>query len=1413
MGHGQGSKPGNWTATMAVGNTIGKLTAEPMLPKSTPAGSANPPEKKSWWSKWGDVVHTGLDILGAVPVVGIVADGANAAIYAAEGDYVNAAISGASAAANLIPGGGAAMKAGKAAVAVGKQAVKTVAKESAEALAKKAAKEAAEKAAKEAAEKAAKEGAEAAGKKAAKKAGSDAGGGVKGKKKGPKCKNNKCVGRPVNPLLGIKFLSGAEDIDFELPAPLALPWQRSYFSDQAGNGWLGQGWSLPLSTRLQRRSGGLLLIDEQGREIELPELDENEEDLNRYEAIVLRREANGRYRISSIDGALHQIFAPLDLDAADPLGERAIYLPLVAIEDRNFNRVRICYGDDGLPAQVFDSAGRRFGLAFGEAPNAGLRSSPRLRSVALLHGEPVGGESGRGTWPRERVETLVSYDYSAEGDLVRVLDGEGKPRREYAYRNHILIEHSQPGGLVAQYEYDQYTTAGKVLRHSTNTGQSWQFVYAPDETRVTDNLGRETRYQFNEDHELIGLVDPSGGQTRIDVNGWGKPTAVTDPSGRTMRYHYDPEGNLVGIVDAAGARTEVQYHERWLLPELIVDAGGAATRYDYDARGNLVRETDALGNRTSYNHDERGCVVRITDALGGRQRLAYDDCAQLIEHTDCVGNTTRYGWDSYGTRLSVEQSDGSTNDYAWDRRGRLLRANYADGGSDRYDYDALGRLVRHTNPAGHSTQWELAVDGLPLTRTDALGHRLAYQYDAARRLVVLTNENGSFYRYAYDMRDNVVGEQGFDGRVILYGFDGGDKLTERRELGVRAAPGVPADEGDAPEILRTSYRRDAAGRLVEKIVARARDKRTAHRRYDYDGAGRLASATSDGGRITLGYDELGRLVEEASLVLGREQRVEHRYDALGNRTDTLLPDGREITQRFYGPGYLDQISLDGEVISTIERDVMQRETVRSQGALTSYFDYDALGRRVSQRARKSDLGAQDVVSRSYVYDRAGNLQAMNDLRFGQSSYQYDVLGRLTRADKERFAFDPAHNLVESAGEAVRANRVVRHDDKQFKYDTHGNLIEKRIAGHSVLRFSYDPDHQLEAAEITRHGVVQKVSYGYDAFGRRSWKRDGFGTTAFLWHGDRLLQETRGSRCLTYLYEPDGFVPLAQVESRAPGEAAAEPQTAQVRYFHTDQVGTPRELSDSDGRISWRASYRAWGNTLQVEYAEPAAAAANEPVHQPLRFQGQYFDAETGLHYNRFRYYDPDIGRFVSQDPIGLAGGLNSYLYAPNPIGWSDPLGLACGPSLVRYKPRDELTAQAGSRQDAIDRAWALEKELLENGQVGTRAWSPAERNTILNTPTGSKPGQLSSVMSNSGYTGHHINSVKNNGALGTKWQGDPRNIVFLENHKHPNSTNMPNAYNEHFHSPQGHRGTTNNTSRGRLIDRQAMIDQAKRGCQ
>jgi RHS repeat-associated protein len=163
---------------------------------------------------------------------------------------------------------------------------------------------------------------------------------------------------------------------------------------------------------------------------------------------------------------------------------------------------------------------------------------------------------------------------------------------------------------------------------------------------------------------------------------------------------------------------------------------------------------------------------------------------------------------------------------------------------------------------------------------------------------------------------------------------------------------------------------------------------------------------------------------------------------------------------------------------------------------------------------------------------------------------------------------------------------------------------------------------------------------------------------------------------------------AQVRGEVPEEPPPEEKTEptnnvvhlkdwQVRYYHNDHLGTPRELSRDDGQIVWQATYKAWGNTLKVErpaaealqkqerlaQAQQAPEAQNDAnpelweAEQNLRFQGQYFDSETGLHYNRFRYFDPDVGRFISQDPIGFEGGFNLYQYAPNPVEWIDPLGL------------------------------------------------------------------------------------------------------------------------------------------------------------
>ncbi len=301
---------------------------------------------------------------------------------------------------------------------------------------------------------------------------------------------------------------------------------------------------------------------------------------------------------------------------------------------------------------------------------------------------------------------------------------------------------------------------------------------------------------------------------------------------------------------------------------------------------------------------------------------------------------------------------------------------------------------------------------------------------------------------------------------------------------------------------------------------------------------------------------------------------------------------------------------------------------------------------------------------------------------GTLDCRYDPLGRITSTShpgasalREVFHYDAAANLVDQAstGGYVKHNRVMTFEDKRFEYDAHGRLQTKLSGSHTHQHFHYDDEHRLIEVQTTRSGTTQRVRFEYDALGRRIRKTDAFGTTHFLWDGLRMLQEQRGDATTTYVYEPDSYVPLARLDRTrnvvAANEASHDAPTAirlvtvdKVFYFHNDASGLPEELSNSQGELAWQAQYRTWGNTVSESWAftaqEQIANHGTIPLPQNLRFQGQYLDRETGLHYNTFRFYDPDIGRFITSDPIGLDGGKNLYNYAPNPGVWIDPLGLS-----------------------------------------------------------------------------------------------------------------------------------------------------------
>ncbi len=283
-----------------------------------------------------------------------------------------------------------------------------------------------------------------------------------------------------------------------------------------------------------------------------------------------------------------------------------------------------------------------------------------------------------------------------------------------------------------------------------------------------------------------------------------------------------------------------------------------------------------------------------------------------------------------------------------------------------------------------------------------------------------------------------------------------------------------------------------------------------------------------------------------------------------------------------------------------------------------------------------------------------------------------------QGQSETFAYDAAANLLDGpqAGIGlVRHNRLLTYQDKRYRYDGFGRLIEKRSSRRGIQHFSYDAEHRLIQVR-SQHGGRQRVlNMRYDPLGRRVEKseHDDQGNlldqTRFAWDGLRLLQEHRYSQTSLYLYVEDSHEPLARVDGTGLHQ--------QVRYYHNDLNGLPEQLTDDSGEAVWQARYQVWGNTLQ-EVRE-----AHFIEEQNLRFQGQYLDRETGLHYNTFRFYDPDIGRFTQPDPVGLEGGLNLYYYALNPFTWLDPLGLtSCGTPRKSANPSkviNDLKAFSGRR--------------------------------------------------------------------------------------------------------------------------------------
>ncbi|GAB7533779.1 RHS repeat-associated core domain-containing protein [Pseudomonas sp. 3A(2025)] len=1055
---------------------------------------------------------------------------------------------------------------------------------------------------------------------------------------------------PVHAPTGAKVLGEAMELDFVLPALLPIDWQRVYNSrDERCDGLFGAGWSVAYEvsvTIAAHADGGesLLYIDEQGRRIDMGNIPLGGAVFSAGEGLSVRRHTNGQLLIESDDG-LYRLFEPSPLDAR--------HLRLTQQGDRNENRIHLDYDERGRLQR--------------------LRDDDSLVQVELVYSEQWPQRVSRieRIYPDQQREVLNHYAFDERGDLSEVRDGENLVRRRFAYdAGRRMVEHQLPTGLRCFYDWAHIDgREWRVVRHWTDDGDEYAFDYDLDAGRTTvrDGLGRSSQRLWNPQHQVTEYSDNLGQTWRFDWDDERQLTGATDPQGGQYGFDYDEAGNLTASLDPLGRRTTTVWLEHWSLPLSETDAAGNTWQFRYDPRGNCIRETDPLGHSTRYRYDAHGQTVEITDAAGKRQQLRWNRYGQLIQRTDCSGYPTDYAYDRRGNLTCITDAQGERLLYQHDTQGRLLSSELPDGRTEHYQRDSLGQLIGHTDAAGHTTRYRYDRRGQVRQRIDAQGRQVQFDYDSYARLLALSNENGERYRFAWDAADRLIEQQDLDGASRRYTYDAGDNLArvEHHPAPLATAVAVLVEAPPAPLVHELHH--DAVGRLQSKVTA---DGRTD---YQYDALDNLTavSFTDSHGeqQLDFAYDALGQLQEERSAA----GRLEHRHDEQGNLIQTCLPDGRWLNRLYYGSGHLHQLNLDGRVISDFERDRLHREVLRTQGQISTRSQYDRSGRLRTRLHRPTGQPAQlpGLGETEYQFDQIDNLvgktrrdrQPPGD---GRQLLGYDSTGRIIASQdsltgqSETFAYDAAANLLDSphTGGLVRHNKLLTYQDKRYRYDGFGRMIEKRSTRHGVQRFAYDAESRL--IEV-RNANGQRIRMRYDPLGRRIAKTElhesgrVLGETRFVWDGMRLLQEHKNSVTSLYLYNQGSFEPLARVD----GTGAQQ----KVRYYHNDLNGQPEQLTDSDGQPVWQAQYQVWGNTVRE------TRAAHYVEEQNLRFQGQYLDRETGLHYNTLRFYDPDIGRFTTPDPIGLAGGLNLYAYAPNPLVWADPLGLSkCGTGSRKRPP-------------------------------------------------------------------------------------------------------------------------------------------------
>jgi RHS repeat-associated protein len=942
------------------------------------------------------------------------------------------------------------------------------------------------------------------------------------------------------------------------------------------------------------------------------------------------------------------------------------------------------YDTQGRPLSVADASGNTWQMVYGAGPHPIRVIAPDGTSQQAsynIFGDLAGLTDENGN--------TTTFAYDSSGRIMAILDPLNQAI-SFTYAGQYLESVTDKSGHATHYAFD---AAGHLTQIINAQGGVTAYTYNAngDKLTETDPLGRTTTYAHDPDRRLQSVTDAMGGVTSYAYDASGDETAVTDanghtttktynalnylvsqadPLGDTQTFTYDAVGNVASFTDANGHTTSYQYDALY-RPVRVTDPAGNVTAFTYDLYGDRLSATDPNGTTTSYSYNARHQVLQQTDALGGVMRFGYDSVGNETSVTDERGNKTTFAYDTLDRRVSMTDATGATWGNSYYPNDKPATSTDPLGAVTHYAYDNLDRLTAMTDPLGGLWQYGYDAVGNPTSMTDPLSRTTRMTFDALNRETSMTDPLGSVTHYGYDAAGNRTSLTDPDGNVTQFVFDAANRLVQQTDpLGHSAFFGYDP----VGNLVRTT---DRDGRLTT-FAYDTLDRRTGETwwngstavntiQYTYDSIGNLLSAGDAFSHYTFTYDALTRQTssDNAGTPGAPHVVLTFAYDAASNRTSVQDNSGVVVSSSYDPRNLLASQTWSGTGVDPArvnftynprgDRTATQRysDLTGTNLVSSSAYTHDANGRLTE--IKHSDPTGAVLADYQYVLDPANQLVSETD--HGQAfTYAHDLAGQLTSATStsqpgESYTYDANGNRTGGGYVVGPDNQVLSDGTFNYTYDAEGNLTRKTtIATGQYTDFQYDYRNRLVQGTVTSAGgiILSQVTYTYDVFNRRIARTvdpDGAGpqpavTTYTVYDGANAWADysASGQVLARYLFGQGADEILARFR---PGEGTA--------WYLTDRLGSVRDIVNAAGVVIDHLDYDSFGNILRQ--TNPAAG-------DRFTFTGREWDPQLQLYYYRARFYDPQQGRFVSQDPTGFsAGDTNLYRYVGNsPLGATDPSG-------------------------------------------------------------------------------------------------------------------------------------------------------------